>query len=515
MIFIVKIKGAVDDFGTTQDFYFGTYGFRTKSTDTPASTQIRGNLKSAGSYSRSLDSDMPMGAMKTGYGSVQFDNHDGSLDALLDYGWKDREFKLYAKDEYGGNFPADWTLVLSALCGEMVEDGDVISMSLLDGMYSYLDKQVCSVFGGTGGLDGFANITGVAKPRVYGCPFNAPMVLFDNINNIYMMSDKPYTVPGQIFEGRNFITRMSSSWNEVSSYSALVGLSVPAGKCALVSNDSIARLAGTPIKPLTTDGGRCTSSYVSLYERTTLGKVMSDLATDAGVPSGNIDNNIETSSNFPTGLFFQDTSTKYSSAFDYAARSAGCYIGFDRLNVLRLGTWADPSGSPAFQFNPSNMLEPPTRAIILPANPLTVQVPKNWRTMSETDVATVNPASVIQAMSREYMSSVSYRPTGTRHIGQKPIELQCAGYHNNISGNNYPSIVGIPGSAPFNDNFSVPRKSFTVKSFMDLSTITATDVGTCVTLKYDRYGLDSGSLLRISGIQYDFNSLQMTFTLWG
>ena len=72
--------------GSTSTVYVSTRGFRTASTDTPASTYVQERVAKAGGFARSLFSGGALGGLiKPNYGVLVLNNEDGGLDTVASY----------------------------------------------------------------------------------------------------------------------------------------------------------------------------------------------------------------------------------------------------------------------------------------------------------------------------------------------------------------------------------------------------------------------------------------------
>ena len=184
--FVVEVTPTVDAAGTTQTYLFGTEGWATRPTDTPANTQVYGKLADPGSVRRALFN----GARVTGpvvpdYGKIVLDNSDGAFDFLLDYGIAGALVTVrYGR--IGDAYPSAWTTVYVTRAAALVVDFEECSITLRDRL-NLLDKPVVTdVFLGTGGLTG----TGVATRKqqmVLGRPGFIPPVLVDENRQIYFV----------------------------------------------------------------------------------------------------------------------------------------------------------------------------------------------------------------------------------------------------------------------------------------------------------------------------------------
>ena len=516
MIYVAEITARIDSAGTEQVFLFGTEGFTTRPTDTPANTICRARLKQPSNYSRSLDTSAPFGAVQTGYGESTLINTDGSLDDLLRYGYGGGSFRLLAKSELGGDYPADWTVCLvTSMDRAEAKDSGTLAVILRDPMKARLDKPICATFAGTGGLEGTAAMTGQPKPRVYGAPFNAPLTLL-NGNDIYMMSDKQYTACYANFDGRYIITSAVAGYDNVANYAALVAQVVAPGTAYRCGVDSVVKLGSVPAFPATFDGSRNVAGYASPY-RTQVGQVVYDMATDAGLVSGDIDAGVSGVTG-TTSYFVRDSGVTYATALDAVAKAQACWVGFNRLGILQLAAWAAPSGSPEYSFNAHNC-RIDSFAQIAPKGVVKSNGARNWQTLSTNEVANTTKTANLEfanALANQSMSVATAGSAPAKFPLAEAYEFDYLGYNGNVVGNVIPSsILNSANALSYQSLIGVERDVVQVTTPLSLSMLTTIDLGDVVQVKVPRFGLDAGKLYRVAGVRYEVAMNKITFTLWG
>lgn len=512
MIYVAEI--VVHDGSGLVTHLFSTDAFVSRPTDTPANTIARGRLIQPANYTRNLNASAPVGVIETGFGECVVENSDGKLDDLLRVGVDGQSFKLYAKSEHGGDYPADWTLCLVASMDRVeARSKDKIAFILRDPTKSLLEKPVCATFAGTGGLEGTSAMVGQPKPRVYGAPFNAPLTLL-NGNDIYMMSDKPYTACFANFDGRYIINNGAAGYDNVANYAALAAQIVAPGTAYRCGAQSIVKLGSVPSLKATFDGSRNVAGYPYPY-RTQLGEVVTDLMTDAGLAAA-VGAGVA-SLTASTSYFVQDASTTYREVLDAVARACGCWAGFDRLGVLQVATLAAPSGAPEIVLTAHNAtLDSFVQQ--LPAAAVTANGISNWTTMSENEIAnSIKETSLefVKALGKTAMSVSKSGSAPAKHPLAEDFQFDDLGSNGNSSGNSIPS--GILSSANLRTYAALQaeRDVLNVTTPLTLAVLTPIDIGDVVQVKMPRFGLDAGKLYRVIGIRYEFAMRKITYTLWG
>ncbi|MDI4231459.1 hypothetical protein OZ411_01350 [Bradyrhizobium sp. Arg237L] len=245
------------DASLTLKIYVSTAaGFATRPTDTPANQPFRGVLQSF-KFTRSImESDI--GQFTTGKGTLVISNADAYYDFLpLSYAVDGRPItiKIGRRDRaYAEAFP----LAKLTASGWNV-DGDAITIDLEDFSYKLEVPAQPNVYGGTGGADGGADLTGKRKPLVLGKALNVtPVLLVPNLL-IYQVHDGSVQAIDAVYDRGAQLTAGS----DVASYAALVAASVSAGQYATCRALGLFKLGSSPSGTVTADvRGENTGGYI-------------------------------------------------------------------------------------------------------------------------------------------------------------------------------------------------------------------------------------------------------------
>ena len=134
--FVVEIAPTVNVDGSTSTFLFGTRSWRTKPTDTPANTRVRGLLKNPGTLKRELFSRARVtGAIAPSFGNIVLNNkaslRDGAgpLDEWLDYGISGSLITV-RWGERSAAYPAGYATVYIAYAAGFLADSDELTLRL-------------------------------------------------------------------------------------------------------------------------------------------------------------------------------------------------------------------------------------------------------------------------------------------------------------------------------------------------------------------------------------------------
>jgi hypothetical protein len=184
--FVAELRLVIDGTGATETRLFGTEGWTTTPTDTPANTHIAGSLADPGSIKSELFTGARLtGPVRPSFGQIVLNNAAGALDDLMNYGMGGTVTVRYGT--VGDAYPSAWTTVFVAYAYALVVDFKEVRVLLRDRMF-LLEKPVVTVAYTTssGGYGGTGIVT-KKQQLVLGRPGFIPLVLYDQSKQIYFM----------------------------------------------------------------------------------------------------------------------------------------------------------------------------------------------------------------------------------------------------------------------------------------------------------------------------------------
>lgn len=173
--FICHLQPYDPDTAAVVDLYYSTHGFTSEPSDTPANQHYAERLSSGYRFTRSLfQSGKLSGRTIPGAGEIRLINQDGGLDALQDYAWGGRRMRVWMG---GVDFDlADYGLVVDATAQGISFANDEVVIELRD-LQHILDREIqSSVFAGSGGAEGGADVKDKRKPQPWGITRNARLI---------------------------------------------------------------------------------------------------------------------------------------------------------------------------------------------------------------------------------------------------------------------------------------------------------------------------------------------------
>lgn len=535
MIFLAKVHAGINPAGDERVFFFATRGF---ALDAAAITAIgadlgdavvRGRLRQPANFRRDLtDGKLLFGAIRAGYGECLLENADGKLDAFSRYAFGWRAFELWCADDIGP-WPSAWTQVLVATMQTVEADADVLRIRLRD-KAELLARPMCPTFGGTGQLDGTSDLKGKPKPMLYGLGFNAELVPCYLAKGIWMLSHrgKAFT-RGLRDKGVAYAQADPPDYNQYADWAAITtNEAFDPGTYKTWADGSLVKIGGAPDGVLTVDW-RC---YETAYNNSTdnsgkLGNVLHDIAIDAGLTAGEISSADVSALNTATSNVYGwracDTSTTWLDALGQLAESGASYVGFDRLGVLRMAKLSAPSGTPAWTISPANgwdirrvVSDEPGRG--LPCWRVTVNYPRNWRVMQQSDLATsVGTQQRLEYAADYPLHDLASNAVKDQHLNATDLSFDSLSYATRTSTNSSLSANQAVDADDYLALFGVARDWIEVTVPFTVPLLQAVDLASVVRVTWPRWGLDAGKLFVVVAMRYELSGRDpfIRLTLWG
>ena len=175
----ILIEADVKTGGAVVTRYLSNRGYTTSPTDTPANTSYSPRVVGGIKFTRSLSTD---GSVSLGWGDIELNNTDGSLDSWIDDYWANRNIKFYLGDM---SWPrSDFRQVFAGtITGIDTRKRDRINIKLSDKLQRLNYPMTESKLGGS------TSLADNLKPLLFGECHNIEPLLIDASVNEYMVHD--------------------------------------------------------------------------------------------------------------------------------------------------------------------------------------------------------------------------------------------------------------------------------------------------------------------------------------
>lgn len=315
--------------------------------------------------------------------------------------------KLYqARNTWIAPAVADLDTVFTGMAGAWQAGENQVTIPIRDATY-WLERPVqTTVYNGTGGYDGTANLAGVSVPMTRGTGYGIQPVLLDPTNRIYQYTDGKGTIIALYERGATGIALDSDTAN-------LYAGSTAAGKYRTDNSRGIFQLGSTPVGQITVDatgefptaGNKTVAADIARYLLSETLSVPSDFIDTTSFATAATDYAYGAGIHIPAGA---GTAGVDAVSFVLKAFGAQLYAGRDgKLRVLALRAIADDEAV-AVVLGPHNIRHVTT--VRLPDDiatpPWRIRVAAKWNYTIQQDVSSSATAAHRQevAAQAQYVS---------------------------------------------------------------------------------------------------------------
>lgn len=393
----------IEDGGADADqFRFGDGDWAGRPQDIARpNTHYEGRLRDPATISKRIPIVPEVGRRaQTQFGDVRVNNADGELDTVGEMRTIDgRTMRIYVGPARGDFI--DFSQILEAIGDKISGDTEQLFFSLKN-VTQLLDKPLqTQIYEGTGGIAGDENLAGRKKPTCFGECFNITPVLKNNDELIYQF----HTGEAQSIDYvKDSGLRLTWSGQEVSDFTSLRALSVPAGQWASAKAIGMFKLGSTPAGIVTAD---VKGEVGALGYTDETGEILQRLALGAAFLSvSEVD--FAGFNELPTdAIGYYDSgenNTLVSDVFDQLLRPVNGWYG--QLNTARLSvgmlqvTNADNQEFHLTDDDIIDIREEPTDAT--PRYKQSMTYAKNWTPMTSDQIAGGVPADQAERLRESY-----------------------------------------------------------------------------------------------------------------
>ena len=324
-------------------------------------------LQAAFSIDRRLNLAPTDPAAAAGWGSVQFANAGGRYDSIAATQNSDgRGVRVFAGvkefDPVRGieiDPPASsLTALFTGIAQPWFCSDTSLDVPLRDATY-WIERPVQSaLYGGTGGLDGGTDLTGLPKPKTRGRAMNVAPVLIDAVNRVYQWTDGPGTISA-VYEGGG--GSISFQYDVPDLYA---GSTAP-GQFRTNAARGLFQLGSNPVQQITADVTGGPSNLIG-------GLAKSLLLDDLGLPASLLDTaSFDALPTYQAGVFLGAQPADGAATVGMVLGSIGAKLIPLRNGRLRAFLlWSLPEGiAPVIRLDTSNAVSVTPQAIGAPLDP--------------------------------------------------------------------------------------------------------------------------------------------------
>lgn len=413
-------------------------------------------------------------------GDIEIFNDDGYLDSFIDeYAVDGRAVRVLFGPESGAY--QQFRVVEETFGKDWKGDASEVRLSVQDLQFRLDQPFVVATYAGSGGIEGDPSLAGILKPRLIGHRYNFTPRRISAANNVYQINNGP--IEG-VIAARDGGAEFTDSGTDVTTFSALVSLSLNEGEYATALNLGLIRIApaGGALESVFSVEARGDSQ--NGYSEGVGALLLKEYRDRAGFVDTELDSGSFTQlDGFTTGYWFSGDSEKtFRDVTQSLTRQTnGRIISDSRLRAARIVDPADFTFSADITENQIIRIEP-EGVIYNPIIKTIVKYKPNDAVLTDAQILDSVSEPDLTELQREY-AEVSKRSgtTALRHVGaQEQVTIE-------TDLNNESSALALLDAV--SGLWQTERMTFTVRvtrEFMFLS------VGSVVQITYPRFGFDSG-----------------------
>ncbi len=340
---------------------FSSHGYTSHASDTPARTWHDGRIAADPAIERSIAGRTGMAGLARASAQVALVNTDGGLDTLMrDYALDGRRARLLLGDPDGPL--ADFGVVFTGVVESAPVGLKRATFQLSDGL-ARLDVPLNdTVYAGTGGDEGGADLAGKPKPVAHGAVFNVAAPLVDAAGLVYQVHDGAIQDVPAAYDRGVELTQ--------------VGGAPAGGEYSVDTATGLVTLGATPDGTVTFDveGDAPAAGYV---ERTA--DIAQRLLAIAGLASGEIEplsfGRLNSDAGASVGQWTGAEPATVGERLGELLAGVGAFGGFNRHGAFEVGVLKAAAGAPVLELAADEILD-------LEREPAPEPVaPRVWRTL--------------------------------------------------------------------------------------------------------------------------------------
>ena len=507
MIYLVEIVAAIDAAGTTTTLRYCSQPYTTKPSDTPANTFYDDRITNPASISRSLySSGTTSGASRVNYGAVELTNVDGGLDYILPYSFDGRSLVIKIGNE--GDAYSAFTTILNGTMEQVEFTFSKVTILARDKLAIVDMPLQTTLYAGNNtlpnGVEGVADIAKSPKPLLYGQVFNIAPIMVNSSKLTYQINDGAIAAVGAVYDRGVALTFHADEPNVAD----LEAHSPPSGKYTTCLALGYIRIGNSPSGALT-----CDATQGATLANRTAAQILKLLAIKGGVDSGDIVASdvtaLDALNSSEVGIWV-DINERSIDVMDAISNSIGAYFGFNSNGQFKMGRFTSPSGTPVINIDLNNLINidyirPDDAGKGIPTWRTSLTYQKNY-TIQSTDLATSITDARRNVLNIQSLT-VSAEDPAIKDQYVLATELTRE------------TLLTNSASAQTEANrllalYKVRRELYSVKIALDLND-QLPDLNNVINLILPRFGLTSGKIFTIIGIDANYATNRATLTLWG
>lgn len=470
--------------------YASTTGYTTKPSDSLPNTHFESRIEVPLHFERSIVAAAGFGGQASvGFGTLEVSNTDGFYDDIVNDGATDGRRILIKIGSDDLRYDQFGVIFDGTSAG--IESTESTMRVLLRDLNYLLDRPIQNtVYGGTGGLDGNADIKGNPKPLCFGRCLNITPVLVNPTGLVYQVHNGPIQAISAVYDRGALLTAGSGYTTDLT-----------AGTITLTT---------APAGTITADVQGAKSSGV--YLSSTASIIDYILKTHTIVTPDRIDaasiSKCASDSSAEVGIYITEKVTA-AEVIGALMNGIGGWWGFNRNGKVQIAVFKAPTGTPRIEIIEDDILD--IERVTLPSGiyppPWRYRVgyQRNW-TVQGTDLAGSVSSTRRAFLAEGYRVGQAQDEVITlKHPMSREPDIIPAYYANQSDADaEAERLLNLYGRAA-RGMYRVRVKTYPFQL----------DVGDVVALRYPRWNLRNGLPLVVVGVEDDATANDITITVFG
>ena len=434
------------------------------------------------------------------FGAIEIANGDGEMDAIVQSfavdGWPAKVFLGPYMAAY-----SSFKKIADVLGVAWAIDAETVRLSVRESAYSLALPLQATLFAGTGGAEGGAEIKGKTKPLLFGTCRNVMPYQIDTTNLIYQVHDGKISAVSKVYDRG---VELTDSTNDAANYTALAALSVSAGQFATCLAEGLFKVGSSP-------GGLITADVLgdadATYTNTLSGIALRILKDRVGVaPSAIIDSAFvgAGATTGAQGLYMRDGESG-AEAIDALMASVGGWWGPGRDGRLKAGRLTKPEDrTPTVVLDEDDIVFLEQVGQPTPRWRQKIGYQRNWTV--QTDLAASVSDDRKQFLAEQYrvVSDADATVKARHQQALDPDPLLTTADDSADAATLATHLLALHSIDRQEFECTVQRRGYGV------------DIGTILRIgNYSRYGLSNGKNFYVVGVRDDGKRGENILRLWG
>jgi len=516
MIYLVEFDAYNLVTGAVEKQRFGTHGYVTSPTDTPANTAFDERVKQPGKYERTTFSNgTTSGEPDVTFGFIELANAEGSLDYLARCAVDGRTLAIYGLEAVDSAWSTR-TLLFAGTMEQVELSWTTVTIRIRDRLFDFKKPLQPTLYLGTttaggqntaeGNLD---DLKDKPKPLLFGAAFNFSPVLANRFDLIYQVTSRTFN-SGIVVRDNGVPLTFTQNYDTIQ---ALRTATMTGGQYATATALGLFRIGAKPAGQITVDATEGASGQRSAARN------VQRLLEFMGLPTTAYSvadlNALHALNPADIGIWIGAGEAERLEIISQLLDGIGATCVPDRLGVLRFFRIDAPTGNALVEYDSSYILDRGAgieRVVTndegrgLPAKKLTLEYGYNYTVQTGTQISNTAATEAAKAFAGEEWRTVVVKDDAVATAFLMAQELTFQSLLVNAADAQAEATRRLNLYKVKRDRYRVPLKTEYADNI---------NLGDIVSLRLNRFGLNAGKKFLVIGMEEDFANGTTILDIYG